>query len=66
MPEPMKQVPSNWVVYFGVSDCDAAADQIKKLGGNVIVPPMDIPGVGRFAMATDPQGAAFAIIKMSS
>jgi len=29
------------------------------------VPPTDIPNVGRFAVIRDPQGAVFAIIKMS-
>jgi predicted enzyme related to lactoylglutathione lyase len=29
-------------------------------------PADDIPGIGRFAILTDPQGAAFAIIKLDS
>jgi predicted enzyme related to lactoylglutathione lyase len=29
-------------------------------------PADDIPGIGRFAILTDPQGAAFAIIKLES
>ena len=32
----------------------------------VCVPPMDIPGVGRMAAIKDPQGAAFAIIKLET
>jgi predicted enzyme related to lactoylglutathione lyase len=28
------------------------------------MPPMDIPGVGRFAILEDNQGAAIAVIKM--
>jgi predicted enzyme related to lactoylglutathione lyase len=57
-------MPPHWVVYFAVADCDASAAKITELGGTVVVPPMDIPTVGRFAVATDPAGAAFAIIKM--
>jgi predicted enzyme related to lactoylglutathione lyase len=30
------------------------------------MPPMDIENVGRFAMMTDPQGAAFAVIKLTA
>ena len=39
---------------------DATAEQIVKSGGQVRVPAKDIPGVGRFGVFTDPQGAAIA------
>jgi hypothetical protein len=29
------------------------------------MPPMNVENVGRFAMLTDPQGAAFAVIKLN-
>jgi predicted enzyme related to lactoylglutathione lyase len=63
-PEFPPDLPPNWMIYFGVDSCDAAAEQIAKLGGQVIVPPMDIP-VGRFAVASDPQGAVFAVITLN-
>jgi predicted enzyme related to lactoylglutathione lyase len=56
-------LPSHWMVYFAVDDTDAGADKAKQLGGNVAVPPTDIPEVGRFAVIADPQGATFSIIK---
>ncbi|HUR80671.1 MAG TPA: VOC family protein [Thermoanaerobaculia bacterium] len=59
------QVPSYWLPYFAVEDCDAAAARIESLGGRLMMPPMDIPDVGRFTVASDPQGAAFAIIKLT-
>jgi predicted enzyme related to lactoylglutathione lyase len=34
------------------------------LGGSVVMPPMDIPRVGRFAVIKDPQGAVFMVIKL--
>jgi len=40
---------------------DETADRAKELGGTVSVPPMDIPDMGRFAVLSDPQGAAFAV-----
>ncbi|MBV8684608.1 MAG: VOC family protein [Caulobacteraceae bacterium] len=56
-------VPPNWTAYICVDDCDAAAEKAKSLGGNVMRPPTDIPGVGRFAIITDPHGAVTAIMK---
>jgi uncharacterized protein len=55
--------PSMWLPYVGVDDCDAKAAQAKKLGAQVLFPPHDIPGVGRFSILLDPLGAALAIIK---
>lgn len=51
----------HWMVYFAVADCDASAATAVQLGGTVSVPPTDIPP-GRFAVLTDPHGAAFSII----
>jgi predicted enzyme related to lactoylglutathione lyase len=56
-------IPPNWLVYFGTRDVDATADRIKKLGGKLMMPPTDIPEVGRFSVAQDPQGAVFAVFK---
>jgi len=58
-------VPPHWLIYFTVDDCDGDAQRTKALGGKVIVPPMDIPKVGRFAVLADPAGATFAIIKLA-
>ena len=57
-------VPSFWLPYFVVDDCDGTVQKSSGLGGSVHVPPMDIPNVGRFAVITDPQGASFAVIKL--
>lgn len=57
-------VPPNWLVYFAVDDTDAAIATIQKNGGNIVMGPMDSPP-GRFAVATDQQGAAFAVIKLA-
>lgn len=59
----MGPVPPNWLVYFAVEDCDATSQKVSELGGSVMKPPEDIPNIGRFAIFTDPQGAAFAVIK---
>jgi hypothetical protein len=60
-PTTMGDIPPNWMAHITTPDVDAAADRIKELGGAIHNEPMDIPNVGRFAVASDPQGAAFAI-----
>jgi len=62
----MGNVPPHWLVYFAVDDCDAKAQKATELGAKICKPADDIPGVGRFAILTDPQGAGFAIIKLDN
>lgn len=52
-----------WIGYIGVDDVDAAVAAITAAGGRIFVPPTDIPDVGRFAMAADPQGAPFYVMR---
>lgn len=56
-------MPTFWMLYFTVKNCDAAAAAIKAAGGAVHKEPADIPGTGRFAVVTDPQGAAFGLLQ---
>jgi predicted enzyme related to lactoylglutathione lyase len=58
--------PSHWMIYFTVAECEAACARVEELGGKVCVPPTDVPGVGRFAVVNDPQGAYFSVIKLSA
>jgi len=62
----MGPIPPNWLVYFAVDDCDAKVQKATELGATVMKPADDIPGIGRFAILIDPQGAGFAIIKLES
>lgn len=55
------QIPAHWMTWFHVSDVDATAQKVAKLGGSVMKPPEDSP-MGRIAILTDPAGAVFAII----
>lgn len=52
-----------WMAYVHVTDVDASTEKAKSLGGSVFVPPMDIPGIGRFSCVADPTGAAIALFK---
>ncbi|MBB2158737.1 VOC family protein [Gluconacetobacter sacchari] len=52
-----------WLGYIGVDDVDAASARIAAASGAILHAPADIPGVGRFAVVTDPQGALFALFQ---
>ncbi|MBW4621645.1 MAG: VOC family protein [Cyanosarcina radialis HA8281-LM2] len=65
MPPDMGAVPPHWGTYVTVNDVDASAKLVEELGGQIKVPPMDIPDVGRFAVIADPQGAILSIISYS-
>lgn len=56
------EVPSYWMVYFGVEDVDGAFSRAIDLGATEMVAPSDFPG-GRFAIVSDPQGAMFGLLK---
>ncbi len=56
------EVPAFWLVYFQVESADTTVAQIRQLGGQVMVEPVDSPA-GRFAVVSDPQGAAFGILQ---
>jgi len=52
-----------WVTYFAVDDVDAKTEVAKGSGATQLVPPSDIPNIGRFSWLKDPQGALFALFK---
>lgn len=56
--------PPHWMVYLQVSDIEAKTAEAEKLGAKVFVPPTDVPGVGRFSLLQDPQGAFFSMIRV--
>jgi predicted enzyme related to lactoylglutathione lyase len=58
--------PPHWIIYVGTPDVDATVEAAEKLGGKILKPAADIPNVGRFAVLSDPQGAAFAVFTPSS
>lgn len=58
--------PPVWLGYIGVDDVDATVAKVKDAGGEIHMPPADIPAVGRFAMVGDPQGAVFYVMRGAS
>lgn len=59
------EVPSYINVYFTVDDCDEAVARATKLGGVLRFGPMSSP-FGRFAALSDPQGANFSVIDITT
>lgn len=54
---------ASWVIYFAVTDLDAALRMVLKLGGTQVQEPRD-SAYGRHARVTDPEGALFSLIEM--
>lgn len=52
-----------WLGYVGVDDVDATVSKTEGLGGKVLMPAKDIPGVGHIAMIADPQGAPIYVMR---
>jgi predicted enzyme related to lactoylglutathione lyase len=63
MQNPDPSIPATWTPYVAVEEPDAICKKATELGSQVVVEPMDVPGVGRFGILQDPQGAAFGVIK---
>jgi uncharacterized protein len=57
----MGPIPSNWLVYFDVESIENTLKTASDLGGQVVMGPMDIPGMGKCGVICDPQGAAFGV-----
>ena len=53
--------PPAWLNYVTVADADAAAGTARDAGATVWVGPMDVMDVGRFAIISDPTGAALGL-----
>ncbi len=63
---PQGGAPNHWISYLSVDDVDARARKVTEHGGKILVPPTDIPTIGRFALVADPQGARFNLFKGTS
>ncbi len=48
---------SFWHSYIAVEDIEECAKQASLLGGSVVVPPQEVPDVGRICVVADPTGA---------
>ncbi|MGP3635791.1 VOC family protein [Streptomyces sp. 24-1644] len=53
--------PPAWTVSFSTRDADAVVEKVTAAGGTVLVGPMDVFDLGRFAVVADPAGAVFSL-----
>ncbi|MDF2764526.1 MAG: glyoxalase [Rhodospirillales bacterium] len=52
-PEPW---PGNLTLYIDVENLDSYRERIRAAGGKIHVEAQEVPGMGRFALFTDPEG----------
>ena len=62
LPDAAPVAPPRWTPFVTVQDVDAVARKAEENGGTVLVPPTDIPSLGRFCTLRDPQGAVLNAI----
>ncbi len=50
-------MPPVWINYFAVQSVDAGSENVKALGGTIVMPKLEIPEIGCCALIEDPTGA---------
>lgn len=63
LPDDDRGMTPAWGCFVTVDDVDARVARATALGAKLHKGPLDIPGVGRIAYLTDPQGAMLALIR---
>jgi predicted enzyme related to lactoylglutathione lyase/uncharacterized protein YndB with AHSA1/START domain len=63
MKRPSEDIPPHWIGYVTVANADATAKTAGEAGGRLLMPPFDVPTVGRIAILQDPQGATLGIFQ---
>jgi predicted enzyme related to lactoylglutathione lyase len=63
MARPSPQAPPHWLAYVMVESVDASAKKAGDLGAKILMPPTDIPTVGRIAVFQDPEGAPLGVFQ---
>jgi predicted enzyme related to lactoylglutathione lyase len=66
IPAEAQGVPPMWMGYIAVDNVAAYAEKVKAAGGEIHRGPTEIPKVGTFAIAGDPDGAGFLLFRGSS
>ena len=66
MTKPPEVPVAYWSFYFVVPSIGVAEKKIMAGGGQILVPPMQVPGGGWILQARDPQGAVFALTSAQS
>lgn len=56
-------VEPHWLGYVGVPELDAWLARARSLGAQVVLPATEVPGMLRFAVIRDPQGAPIGLLQ---
>ena len=62
---PGSPAPSHWLPYFAVTNVDSSAQKATSLGAKTFVPPMDIPGIGRYVSFLDTENNRNSMLQPS-
>lgn len=60
-PQQSPDQPVAWMLYLASDDARATAQAVSANGGQVVMEPMEMPGLGQMFIAMDPQGALFGV-----
>jgi predicted enzyme related to lactoylglutathione lyase len=63
LPKEAGDSPSRWMVYFTVQNVTKSVKTASEWGATVLVPPREVPEVGKFSVVEDPTKAPFALIE---
>lgn len=64
---PDPEVPyARWVYYFSTPDVEGVLARVKQAGGRVMLPRREVAERGTLAVAADPEGAPFGLLRSSS
>src|SRR3954470_7468448 len=53
--------PAMWTTYVGTDDAEAVAAKVRDAGGQVVMEPFDVLGLGHMGVFVDPGGAYFSV-----
>lgn len=62
-PPEAASMPPMWLGYIGVAELEPAIARLTEAGGRLHKGPVDMAGVGRWAVVADPQGAVFYLFE---
>ncbi|MQA12157.1 MAG: VOC family protein [Pseudonocardiaceae bacterium] len=60
-PAPDQPAPPSWTLYLAVRNANATAGWVERLGGEVLLGPMEVRGQGNLLMVADPSGGVIGL-----
>ena len=65
-PPDAPKTPPLWMNYFSVKSVDTWSEKVEALGGQIVMPKIEIPETGWFACMEDPTGALSYLFELAS